>query len=166
MEELNLDLSSAPNIVPLDLNNKDNDITKITVTKSDTSPSPNNGGNVTIQKVNSQPNLSVFTKGSTTPKSDKIVPTMGLDLLTDKKKVIRDNSSNDTQSMKDEILSRGSDKNMISAKENADDVLNMLNDTKPPVKTISDNLSNIDIASLDLEDNANKVSNFDFSLKK
>merc|ERR1711871_589372 len=71
-----------------------------------------------------------------------------------------------TQSMKDEILSRGSDKNMISAKENADDVLNMLNDTKPPVKTISDNLSNIDIASLDLDDNANKVSNFDFFPEK
>merc|ERR1711871_472473 len=71
-----------------------------------------------------------------------------------------------TQSMKDEILSRGSDKNMISAKENADDVLNMLNDTKPPVKTISDNLSNIDIASLDLDDNTNKLSNFDFFPEK
>ena len=92
MEELNLDMSSTPNIVPLDLNNTE-DTAKITVTKSD--PSPSN--TVNIQKINSQPNLSIFTKENPTPKNNKIVPTMGLDLLTDKKKV-KDNSSNDTQS--------------------------------------------------------------------
>ena len=161
MEELNLDLSSTPNIVPLDINNKDSENTKITVTKSDT---PSDTG-VSIQKIN-QPNLSVFTKESM-PKSNKVVPTMGMDLLTDKKKVIKDNSSNENQSNhRDEILSRGSERNFISEKENTDDVLDILNNTKPPTQQKSDNMSNIDIASLDLNDNTNNISNFDFFPEK
>ena len=111
MEELNLDLQSTPNIVPLDLNSN-NDKTKITITKSEeTSPS------LEVKKVSSQPSLSIFTKEETA--KPKVVPTMGLDLLTDKKKVIKDNSSNDTQSNhKDDILSRSSDKPMLSSTEN------------------------------------------------
>ena len=163
MEELNLDLQSTPNIVPIDLNN-DNDKTKITITKTDTSPSQS--PSVEVKKVNSQPNLSIFTKNESVP-NNKVVPTMGLDLLTDKKKVIKDNSSNENQSHKDDNLSRASDKPMLSSKENSDDVLNFLNkNTEPPSIKKDDNLSNIDIASLDLNDTKNDINNFDFFPEK
>ena len=162
MEELNLDLQSTPNIVPLDLNGNNTDKTKITITKSqEIAPS------LELKKVSSQPSLSIFTKDEIT--KPKVVPTMGLDLLTDKKKVIKDNSSNDTQSNhRDDILSRNSDKPMFSSTENTDDVLKFLdkNTTPPELNKKSDNMSNIDIASLDLHDTKNDISNFDFFPEK
>ena len=58
MEELNLDLQSTPNIVPVDLNGNNSDKTKITITKSEEKSSPS----LEVKKVNSQPSLSIFTK--------------------------------------------------------------------------------------------------------
>ena len=158
MEELNLDLQSTPNIVPIDLNENNSDKTKITITKSEDQSSPI----LDIKKVNSEPNLTIFTKDDN---KDKIVPTMGLELLTDKKKV-KESSSNDNQTYnKDDILNNINDKPLISSSENTDDVLNFLDKNTIDPSTKNENISNIDIASLDLN-KKNDLSNFDFFPEK
>jgi len=151
MEELNLDLNNDNNIIPLGINDKDENI-KINVSKSNES-SPINS----IKKsFSSEPNLSVYTKGIDNVE-DKVVPTLGLDLLTDKKKSISGDvkpieSKSDNTNFKSDGL--------VSATETTDDVLKFLDDnTKEPN---FDSISNIDVNSISGDKADNKINDFDF----
>ena len=122
MEELNLDMSPESNMIPMELGSLNND-TKITVTKTD------NNSNGFDKIKSTQPNLSVFTQ-------NRPVSNIGLELLTDKKKTIKDSNDN---------LSRGSEKDLVSSKENTDDILKMLDDNDFENNDLFDSNKNVNV---------------------
>ena len=180
MEELNLNFGSTDNIVPIDLNtNNTIDIEKINVTKTDN----NNMTGPSVLNNSKKPSLSVFTDEVKSTASNKVVPMDGLDLLMDKKKLMKDNNSLENRSTLnsnaktiDDVLNKSFNNNnqknneiksidvkkgnLLSHTEKTDDVLDFLeNNTKKP------EMKQTESKELNLLDNNKKdtVSNLDIS---